>query len=243
MILIKNINKNFKEFKALKNISLNIKKGEIFGLLGPNGAGKSTLISVLITLIRPTSGNAIVAGFDIQKYPEKVRENIGIVFQDSVIDDDLTIIQNLDIAARLYCIDKKEREKRIIELLKLTDLTEFSRKKIKLLSGGMKRKVEIARGLINNPKVLFLDEPTLGLDPKIRVKIWNYIHELNKKRDITIVLATNYLEEAEKLCDRIGIMHKGEIVKIGNPNQLKRLLQKKKNKRISLYDVFLEHTK
>lgn len=242
MIKTKNLTKKFGDETAVEKINLDVRKGEVFGLLGPNGAGKTTLVSMLTTLLNPTKGTAKINGFDIIKQPDKVRDNIGLVFQDNVCDKDLTIYQNLDISGRLYNIDKATKEKRIKELLKLLDLYKHKEKIVENLSGGMKRKLEIARGIIHKPKLLFLDEPTIGLDPRMRRKIWNYIDKL--KQNSTIILATHYLTEAEQLCDRIGIMNKARLVKIGKPKNLKKILKKKEiGKNITLYDVFLEHTK
>ncbi|MBU0466702.1 MAG: ATP-binding cassette domain-containing protein [Nanoarchaeota archaeon] len=219
------LTKRYGDLVAVNNLSLEIKNGEIFGLLGPNGAGKTTLISVLSTLLRPSSGNAKVNGYDVRKSASKVRSSIGLVFQDSILDLDLSALNNLDFHGRLYGMPKDLREKRIDELIKLVDLTDFKKKKVETFSGGMKRKLEIARGLMHNPSVLFLDEPTLGLDPKIRKNIWDYILDLRKKEKMTIFLTTHYMDEADFLCDRVSIIDKGKIIVSGTPKKLKGALK------------------
>jgi len=237
MIKINKLSKSFGKIQILKDISLNIKKGEIFGLLGENGAGKTTLLMVLSTLITPSNGDFFIKDFNNRKNPEKIRENIGVVFQELTLDEDLTVYQNLDIAARLYGLKKEERKERILFLVNLLDLGKECNKLVELLSGGMKKRAELARGLINNPEVLFLDEPTLSLDPKTRNNFWDYIKKINLKNKTTIILSTNYIEEAEKLCDRIAIIHEGKIAKIETTKQLK------KEKKLNLYGVFLKYTK
>lgn len=202
-------------------VSLKINRGEIFGLLGPNGAGKTTVISMLSTLLFPTTGTAKVCDFDIIKQANQVRKRIGLVFQETILDEDLTAWDNLEFQARLYKI--QNREKKINQILKLVGLKDRKYSKVETFSGGMKRKLEIARGLLTNPKVLFLDEPTLGLDPKARRDIWDYIKKMNQK-EITIILATHYMEEADYLCDRVGIMNQGKIVIIDKPKKLKNSL-------------------
>lgn len=215
--------KKFNGFVAVDGISFNIKKGELFGILGPNGAGKSTTIYVLTTILQPTTGSARVSGFDITKKPEMVRRSIGIVFQDSTLDTYLSAKDNLDIHGRLYGMDGEERRRRIDEVLELVELTEWKDKIVKKFSGGMKRRLEIARGLMHKPKVLFLDEPTLGLDPQTRRHIWEYIQKL-KDEGITIILTTHYLEEADHLCDRIAILDRGRIVALDSPAKLKNVI-------------------
>lgn len=221
IIETKNLTKKFKDLVAVDNLNISIKEGEIFGLLGPNGAGKTTTVSMLTTLLIPSSGTAKVNGFDIEKNPKKVRESIGLVFQDTIIDKDLTGYDNLDLYSRLYKIPKNERKNRIKKLAKLVQLEDRLKEIVETYSGGMKRQLEIIRGLLHYPKVLFLDEPTLGLDPKARRDIWNYIKEMNKEKGTTIFLTTHYMEEADELCDRIAIMNKGKIVVIGTPQKLK----------------------
>ncbi|MGC9133342.1 MAG: ATP-binding cassette domain-containing protein [Nanopusillaceae archaeon] len=224
-IEVNNIVKKYKDIVALKGISFNVKRGEIFGILGPNGAGKTTLISILSTIIKPTSGSAKVNGYDIIKEQQKVRESIGIVFQDQSLDNRLTVKENLYIGASLYNIPKNKREEKINEMLEFFELKEVENKLVKYLSGGMRRKVEIARALLSDPKVLFLDEPTVGLDPDIRYMLWNYIKKLVKEYNVTVFIATHYMEEAEELCDRVAIIDKGEIKIIGEPEELKKNLE------------------
>jgi ABC-2 type transport system ATP-binding protein len=215
--------KKFNGFTAVKGVSFSVAKGELFGLLGPNGAGKSTTIYMLTTLIDPTSGSASVNGFDIVAHPDEVRGSIGIVFQDPTVDTRLTAYDNLDIHGRLYGMDGKTRKNRIDEVLALVELTEWKDKMVKTFSGGMRRRLEIARGLMHTPKLLFLDEPTLGLDPQTRRHIWSYIAKL-KAQGITIILTTHYLEEADYLCDRIAIIDHGEIKVLDTPKNLKSII-------------------
>jgi len=217
----RDLSKKYDDLLAVDSIALSIKKGGIFGLLGPNGAGKTTLISMLVTMRKPTSGSASVNGFDISKESDSVRRSIGIVFQDPSLDDELTAIENLRLHASMYGMSKQLSEKRISELLRIVGLEDKSRIQVKKFSGGMKRRLEIARGLIHHPKVLFLDEPTLGLDPQTRASIWGYIQKLNKSEGITIVLTTHYMDEADKVCHDLAIIDKGKIVVIGTPKSLK----------------------
>lgn len=221
MIKISNLSKKYEKLTAVDNLSLEIKDNEIFGLLGPNGAGKTTLIHMLATLLKPTSGNATVNGFDIIKESSRVRESIGIVFQVPSSDDLLTGYENLKIHSLLYGISQDIREKRISDALELVGLTERKNDQLKKYSGGMRRRLEIARGLIHNPKVLFLDEPTLGLDPVSRETMWKYIQKLVKEKEMSIILTTHYMEEADLLCNRIGIIDRGRIIALGTPAELK----------------------
>lgn len=216
--------KKFNDFTAVDNIFFNVPYGELFGLLGPNGAGKTTTINILSTLLRPTSGYAEVAGFDIRRKKDDVRKSIGIVFQDPTLDTKLTGKENLLFHAMMHGIKKKDAEKRIKEVLELVELEDKADILVEKYSGGMKRRLEIARGLMHRPKVLFLDEPTLGLDAQTRRRIWDYIKKLNKEIGITMVLTTHYMEEADYLCDRIAIIDHGKIVAIDNPNNLKNSL-------------------
>jgi daunorubicin resistance ABC transporter ATP-binding subunit len=223
-IELKALRKEFKvnggKFVAVDGISFTVKEGEIFGLLGPNGAGKTTTISMLTTILSKTSGSVKICGFDVVREKEKVRELIGIIFQDPSLDDELTARENLDFHARLYGV--KEDKKSIIEdVLRLVELEEYADRQVKTFSGGMKRRLEIARGFIHHPKVLFLDEPTIGLDPQTRRKIWSYITRLNKEKNLSIILTTHYMEEADELCDRIAIIDHGKIIKMGTPEGLK----------------------
>ena len=220
-IEVKNLTKNFDGFTAVDNITFKIKKGELFGLLGPNGAGKTTTINMLSTLLTPSSGHAKIAGYDIIKERDDVRRNIGIVFQEPALDNKLTGKENLEFHAMMYGMNKKEREKRIAEILELVELSDKANILVENYSGGMKRRLEIARGLVHKPKILFLDEPTLGLDAQTRRHIWNYIKKLNREGGITIILTTHYMEEADYLCDRIAIIDHGKIIAIDSPNKLK----------------------
>ena len=206
---------------AVDNIHLEIKEGEIFGLLGPNGAGKTTLIHMLATLIKPTSGTASVNNYDIIKQQEEVRRNIGIVFQDPSSDDMLTGYENLKLHALMFNVPKDEREKKIKSLLQLVGLSKRANDRVKYYSGGMRRRLELARGLLHSPKVLFLDEPTLGLDPQSREHVWGYIEDLVKRRNLSIIITTHYMEEAERLCNRIAIIDNGKIVILDTPKNLK----------------------
>jgi|SRR3989344_4590877 len=225
-ILVENLSKNYGDFKALKEISLKINEGEIFGLLGPNGAGKSTFIHIISTLLRPTSGTAFVNGYDITKDPRNVRKSIGLVFQDTILDLELGALDNLDFHARLYnIVPVKLKEKRINELIDLVGLSNYTKRKVETFSGGMKRRLEIARGFLHNPKVLLLDEPTLGLDPQTRRHIWEHILKIRIKEKMTILLTTHYMEEADFLCDRVAIIDKGKIIAIGKPRDLKNKLK------------------
>lgn len=212
------------ETLAVDNISVKVKKGEIFGFLGPNGAGKTTTIRMLSTLLKPTKGRASVCGYDVVKEPGKVRRCIGIVFQDPALDEQLTGKENLDFHARIYGLSKNERDKRIIEVLELVELEDRANELVKNYSGGMRRRLEIARGLMHYPDVLFLDEPTLGLDVQTRRAIWDYILKLNKDEGITIFLTTHYMEEAEKLSDRVAIIDNGKIMVLDKPSNLRSLV-------------------
>ncbi|MDK2939883.1 MAG: type transport system ATP-binding protein [Methanolobus sp.] len=215
------ISKHYEQVKAVKGINISVKRGELFGLLGPNGAGKSTLIGMLATMLRPTEGTARVWGHDIRSEPTEVRMSIGVVFQGTTLDQKLTGRENLDIHGRLYGLGKKERHERIHEVLKLVELSDWADEVVQKYSGGMMRRLEIARGLMHHPNVLFLDEPTLGLDPQTRNHIWEYIKKLNQEKNITMILTTHYMEEADMLCNRIAIIDHGEIIAEGTPAELK----------------------
>jgi len=215
------LTKRYGDLVAVKSIDLTVKDGEIFGLLGPNGAGKTTTISMLATMLAPTSGEAKVAGKDVMGDPNGVRQSIGIVFQDPSLDDDLTGYENLEFHARLYHMQKEERVRRIPEVLGLVDLMDKKDVQVKNYSGGMKRRLEIARGLMHRPKMLFLDEPTLGLDPQTRRHLWEYIRKMNEKEGVTILITTHYMEEADVLCDRVAIIDHGEIIALDTPAKLK----------------------
>jgi len=218
------LSKNYKELKAVDKVSLVVEKGTIFGLLGPNGAGKTTLISMLVTMRKPSGGSAKVNGFDVEKEAGNVRKSIGIVFQDQSLDDELTAKENLEMHAAMYNVPKAERGKRIKAMIKLVGLKEQLGKEVKTFSGGMKRRLEIARGLVHHPKILFLDEPTIGLDPQTRASIWDYIKKLNKEKGITIILTTHYMDEADSVCGKIAIVDQGKIIASGSPRRLKNEL-------------------
>ncbi|MCI0530272.1 MAG: ATP-binding cassette domain-containing protein, partial [Nitrospira sp.] len=208
---------------AVRDVSFSVKKGELFGFLGPNGAGKTTTISILCTLLRPTKGSATLNGFDILKYPHAVRQSIGLVFQEPSLDERLTARENLEFHALLYNIPRILRAERIQQMLTMMELEMRQDELVRHFSGGMKRRLEIARGLLHHPKVLFLDEPTLGLDPQTRSYIWNYIQELKRKEEITLFLTTHHMDEAEH-CDRIAVIDHGEIIALDTPDSLKKTL-------------------
>jgi len=209
---------------AVDHVTFEVKEGEIFGFLGPNGAGKTTTINMLITVLKPTEGTATVCGYDIVKEANMVRRKIGVVPQEYTADEDLTGYENIILCADLYGIPREISKKRAMELLELVQLTEFKDKKVETYSGGMRRRLELACGLINRPKVLFLDEPTLGLDVQTRANIWEYIKLLKKEYGMTLFMTTHYLEEADALCDRIAIIDHGKILVIGSPDELKSSL-------------------
>jgi ABC-2 type transport system ATP-binding protein len=211
--------------KAVDSISFTVKKGEILGFLGPNGAGKTTTLNMLSTLLRPTSGTATVNGHDILAEPDAVRRSIGYVFQDTTLDIELTGRENLDFHGRLYGLERSIRQKRIKEVLELVQLTDRADNFVKTYSGGMKRRLEIARGLLHHPEVLFLDEPTLGLDPQTRRSIWEHILRLNQEKEVTIILTTHYTEEADYLCKHILIIDFGKVVVLDTPDNLKARLE------------------
>ncbi len=223
-IQVNNLTKNFNGVVAVDNITFDVDTGELFGLLGPNGAGKTTTINMLSTLLKKTSGSATVAGFDISKDKDDVRRSIGVVFQEPALDSKLTGRENLEFHSMMYGIGKEDRKARIKDVINLVDLAEKERVLVEKYSGGMKRRLEIARGLIHRPKVLFLDEPTLGLDAQTRRHIWDYIKKLNRETDVTIILTTHYMEEADFLCTRIAIMDQGKFVALDSPTKLKDIL-------------------
>jgi len=237
IIVLENVSKKFKNLTAVDNISLNVKKGEIFAFLGPNGAGKSTTIKMLTTLLKPTSGKMLLDGKDPIKEQHLVRSSFGIVFQDPSLDNELTAYENLEFHGILYHVPKEIRKERIDYLLKFVGLDERRNDFVKTFSGGMKRRLEIARGLIHHPKILFLDEPTLGLDPQTRNHLWEYIQKLNKEEKMTVFLTTHYMEEAEKIADTIAIIDIGKIIAKGNADELK-----KQTKTDSLEKAFLKLT-
>jgi ABC-2 type transport system ATP-binding protein len=219
------LTRRFNGLTAVDKLDISVESGEIFGLLGPNGAGKTTTISMLCTILKPTSGTAKVNGFDIIKEAMQVRKSIGIVFQDPSIDDRMTGRENLFMHANLYGVPTSEQKNRIDSVLKLVELEDRADDLMRTYSGGMRRRLELARGLIHYPKVLFLDEPTLGLDPQTRDHVWKYIRELKEAHDITVVLTTHYMDEADRLSDRIAIMDYGKIIALDTPAKLKETLE------------------
>ena len=235
MIKVTNLTKRFRDFTAVDNISFEVSAGEIFGFLGPNGAGKTTAIMMLTTLLRPSDGGATVCGFDLSRGTGRIRRKIGVVFQDHTSDDWLTGREYLKLHAGIYNIN----EDRVEDLLDLFDLKRWDGSIIKEYSSGMRRRLEIARGLIHHPRLLFLDEPTLGLDVQTRWKIWDHIESLRKKEGLTVFLTTHYMEEADKLCDRIAIIDNGRIVAIGTPDELKSVLD---GDHSTMDEVFLHYT-
>lgn len=225
ILSVQGLSHSYGKLKAVDNISFDIKEGQIFSFLGPNGAGKTTTINLLITLIPIQQGRVTIAGYDVAKDKSEVRKSIGVVFQDQRLDRDLTVWETLDFHGRIYSIPKEIRRSRIEELLNLVELNEKRDKLIKNLSGGMKRRLEIARGLLVKPKVLFLDEPTIGLDTQTRKRIWSYIRRVNKEEGVTVLLTTHYMDEADQNSDAICIIDKGKIIANGTPDDLKKSLK------------------
>lgn len=236
-IVVDHLTKKFKDFVAVNDISFSVTHGEIFAFLGPNGAGKTTTIKMLTTLLSPTSGSIIVNGFDPVRETDDVRKSFGIVFQDSSLDDELTAYENMEFHGILYAVPKEVRKQRIQELLNIVELWDRKDDVVKTFSGGMKRRLEIARGLLHHPKVFFLDEPSIGLDPQTRKHMWEYITALNKKEGITVFLTTHYIEEAEKTASRVAIIDHGTIVAQGTSSELKELTKTK-----TLEDAYLTVT-
>jgi len=218
---VEKLTKRFGDFVAVDGLDFSVQHGEIFGLLGPNGAGKSTLIRMLTTLVPPTSGNARINGFDIVTQANDVRQTIGVIPQATTSDGDLSAWENLTIFAKLYGISSEKRKKIIPQLLEEVDLTQWAEKPVKMFSGGMRRRLEIARGLVHEPKTFFLDEPTTGLDPVSRTAVWEMLARLKRERDLTILMTTHYMDEADKLCDRIAIVDHGKLVALDSPLKLK----------------------
>jgi len=221
-IKVESIVKRYGTFEAVKGVNFEVADGEIFGLLGPNGAGKSTLIRMMTTLIPVTAGRALVAGHDVMKEPNAVRNMIGVIPQALTSDQDLTVEENLSIYAKLYSVPRAQRKKNIEEVLEAVDLTKWRDAQTKTLSGGMRRRLEIARGLVHDPRIFFLDEPTTGLDPVSRIAVWEMLNNLKKSRNLTMLLTTHYMEEADRLCDRIAIVDHGSLVALGTPVALKQ---------------------
>jgi ABC-2 type transport system ATP-binding protein len=220
-IEVQDLRKCFGDFVAVDSLNFSVEHGEVFGLLGPNGAGKSTLIRMMTTLVPPTSGTARVNGFDITRQANDVRQSIGVIPQAMTSDQDLSAIENMTIFAKLYGISREKRQRTIKQLLKDVDLEQWADKPVKMFSGGMRRRLEIARGLVHEPKIFFLDEPTTGLDPVSRVAVWDMLARLKRERDLTILVTTHYMDEADKLCDRIAIVDHGKLVALDSPLKLK----------------------
>ena len=225
VVTVQGLSHSYGNLRAVEEISFNIKKGQIFSFLGPNGAGKTTTINLLITLLPIQEGKVTIAGFDVAREKDSVRKSIGVVFQDQRLDRDLTVYETLDFHGRIYSVPKDVRRRRIEELLELVELCDKRNEFTKNLSGGMKRRLEIARGLLVKPKVLFLDEPTLGLDTQTRKRIWSYIKKVNKEEGVTVILTTHYMDEADQNSDIICIINKGRIIANGTPENLKKSLR------------------
>ncbi len=220
-IEVRDIVKRFGDFTAVKGITFDVQYGEVFGLLGPNGAGKSTLIRMLTTLLQPSSGSARVNGFDIVSQADDVRKSIGVIPQATTTDLELSVEENLLIFSKLYGVGREKRERLMTQLLEFVELTQWRHAQVKNLSGGMRRRVEIARGLVHEPRIFFLDEPTTGLDPVSRVAVWEMISKVKRERNLTVLLTTHYMDEADKLCDRIAIVDHGQLVALDSPLKLK----------------------
>jgi ABC-2 type transport system ATP-binding protein len=237
IISAQNLTKTFGNFTAVNDVNFSVQKGEIFAFLGPNGAGKTTTIKMLTTLLKPTKGTVKLNGIDVIIHPEKARKSFGIVFQDPSLDDELTTMENMEFHAVLYKVPNREVKERIEKFLKFVELWDRRKDLVKTFSGGMKRRLEIARGLLHKPDILFLDEPTQGLDPQTRNKIWEYLKNLNKETQTTIFFTTHYMEEAEQIAQKIAIMDHGKIIEMGT---VPTLLKKTESK--SLEEAFLKFT-
>jgi len=239
---VRSIVKRFGDFTAVDGISFSVAPGEIFGLLGPNGAGKSTLIRMMVTLLPPTSGTAIINGFDVRQHADQVRRSIGVIPQAMTTDLELSVEENLLIFAKLYGVPRSRRARLIPELLAAVELTQWADKQVKNLSGGMRRRVEIARGLVHEPRVFFLDEPTTGLDPVSRTAVWDMLRTIKSQRDLTVLLTTHYMDEADRLCDRIAIVDHGALVALDSPQALKASIPGRSPDDTTLDDVFVHYT-
>ncbi len=237
IIDVKNLVKQFGDFKAVDDVTFSVEQGDIFAFLGPNGAGKTTTIKMLTTLLKPTSGEITLDGHNAKNDNIGTRRSFGIVFQDPSVDDDLTAFENMECHGVLYGVPKKVRRERIEHLLTLVELWDRKDSLVKQFSGGMKRRLEIARGLLHHPKILFLDEPTVGLDPQTRNHIWSYIQKLNQDEGITVFLTTHYMEEADRVANKVAIIDNGKIIAAGTPNELKTKTQKD-----NLEDAFIALT-
>ena len=234
---VENLTKRFGDFCAVDALNFSVERGEIFGLLGPNGAGKSTLIRMLTTLVPPTSGAARVNGFDIVQAANAVRQSIGVIPQAMTSDLELSAVENLHIFAKLYGISREQRRRTVESLLKAVDLEQWANKPVKMFSGGMRRRLEIARGLVHEPNIFFLDEPTTGLDPVSRVAVWNMLTRLKHERELTILVTTHYMDEADKLCDRVAIVDHGKLAALDSPLKLKASIPGKNILEVSFSDV------
>jgi ABC-2 type transport system ATP-binding protein len=241
-IEVRDIVKTFGDFTAVSGVSFAVKDGEIFGLLGPNGAGKSTLIRMMVTLLVPTRGTAVINGFDVVRKSDDVRRSIGVIPQAMTSDLELTVYENLLIFAKLYGVPRDTRTRLIGELLEAVELTQWADKPVKNLSGGMRRRVEIARGLVHEPRVFFLDEPTTGLDPVSRTAVWQMLRKIKSQRDLTVLITTHYMDEADKLCDRIAIVDHGKLVALDTPQALKASIPGREPATVTLDDVFVHYT-
>jgi ABC-2 type transport system ATP-binding protein len=239
-IVVEQVTKRFGEFTAVDNVSFSVRAGETFGLLGPNGAGKSSLIRMITTLLPITSGRITVTGQDVALAPNRARLAIGVIPQAMTTDTDLTVEDNLSIYAKLYGVERDARRRAIAELLELVGLAKWRRAEVGKLSGGMRRRVELARGLIHSPRILFLDEPTTGLDPGSRVDVWEMLEKIQRERQLTIFLTTHYMEEADRLCDRIAIVDHGRLMVLGTPAELKASVPDMQE--ATLNDVFVYYT-
>lgn len=237
IIEVEHLTKKFGTFEAVKDISFKVKRGQIFAFLGPNGAGKSTTIKMLTTLLNPTSGKLTVGGYDVVTHQSDVRQQFGIVFQDPSLDDELTAYENMDFHGALYGVDRDKRYERIKYLLTFVELWDRQKDLVKSFSGGMKRRLEIARGLLHHPHILYLDEPTLGLDPQTRNNMWEHIKKLNEQEGMTVFFTTHYMEEAERIADTVAVIDHGKILTIGSPQKLMD-----ETKTENLEDAFLKFT-
>jgi ABC-2 type transport system ATP-binding protein len=240
-ISVRDIVKTFGDFTAVDHITFSVKAGEVVGLLGPNGAGKSTLIRIMVTLLPPTAGTVLVNGFDVVRQADDVRRSIGVIPQSMTSDLELSVEENLLIFAKLYGVPRDRRTRLIRELLEAVELTQWADKPVAKLSGGMRRRVEIARGLVHEPRIFFLDEPTTGLDPVSRTAVWTMLQRIKSQRDLTVLITTHYMDEADKLCDRIAIVDHGKLVALDTPRALKASIPGRDADTATLDDVFVHY--